>query len=84
MQIVGEGEVNEFKSSSGEVYVRHEYTLPAYNENGEEHEVIFSAHKPLREGAYLKMYVNKHKEVTSYDEVPLEDIPVKAKENIVK
>lgn len=56
-------------------YVRYEYELPAYNNNGEAATLPFTADKQLREDAYLKLYVKEGKGVTSYQEVSFNDIP---------
>ncbi|EGQ26075.1 MULTISPECIES: YxeA family protein [Sporosarcina] len=71
--------VEETKLDSGEIMKRYLYTGPAYKENGKEIEVEFTAAKELREGAYLKLYLTKGDDVTSYDEVELSDIPDKVK-----
>ncbi|MCM3110632.1 YxeA family protein [Lederbergia lenta] len=69
--------VEESKLDSGEIIKRYLYTGAAYKENGEEIKVEFTAAKQLREGAYLKLYLNKGNNVTSYDEVQQLDIPKK-------
>lgn len=73
-------EVEEHKLSDGEIMHRYLYTVPAYNEAGEKVAVEFSADRPLREGAYLMLYLKKDTtEVTSYDEVQVADLPEKVK-----
>ena len=74
-QIGEPSSVEEDKLDSGEIMKQYVYTGPAYEENGKEIDVEFTAMKQLREGAYLKLYLNKDKEVTSYDEVQQADIP---------
>lgn len=74
-------EVQEDKLSNGEMMRRYLYTVPAYNEAGEKVAVQFSAAKPLREGAYLMLYLKKGtSEVTSYDEVQAANVPEKVKQ----
>lgn len=73
--------IDEFKLSDGEIMRRYIYTVPAINEAGENVAVEFSASKPLREGAYLVLYLKKGTtEVTSYDEVQRTDLPKRVKE----
>ncbi|UGB30698.1 YxeA family protein [Metabacillus sp. B2-18] len=74
--------VKEEKLDSGEILKRYWYKLPAYRENGDMTEVEFSAAKELRKDAYLMMYIKDGNEVTSYDEVQLNEIPQKAKEKL--
>lgn len=45
------------------------------DEDGEELDIVLEAHKVMREGAYLKLYIDKHQSVTSYDEVTWEELP---------
>lgn len=70
--------VEETKMDSGEMMKRYWYKLPAYKENGDRIEVEFSGAKELRKDAYLMRYIKDGNEVTSYDEVHLNDIPQKA------
>lgn len=73
-------EIDEFKLSDGEIMRRYIYTVPAFNEAGEKVGVEFSAARPLREGAYLMLYMKKGTtEVTSYDEVQVGDLPEQVK-----
>lgn len=76
VQVIGKGEEETFTSSDGAVYKSYWYTLPAYNEQGEQIEVKFSATKELKLGAYLKLYVKEGNEVTSYDEVSHSELPI--------
>lgn len=67
---VGEpSSVEETKLDNGEIMKRYIYSGEAYNEAGDQLEVEFTAGKKLKEDAYLKLYVNKENEVTSFDEV---------------
>ncbi|MBM7700675.1 YxeA family protein [Kurthia huakuii] len=77
VQITEDGEVSESRGPGGQVYKDYNYKLPAYNEQGDERELVFRAQKNLRHDAYLKMYV-KEDGVSSYDEVKFDDIPAKA------
>lgn len=83
VQVIGEGKEESFTSNDGTIYKSYWYTLPAYNEQGEQTEVKFSASKMLKEGAFLKLYVKDGNEVTSYDEVSHSELPV-AVQNILQ
>ncbi|WP_433959562.1 YxeA family protein [Cytobacillus horneckiae] len=82
VQITDTASVEETKLDSGEMVKRYWYKLPAYKENGDRIEVEFSGAKELRKDAYLMLYIKNGKEVTSYDEVQLKEIPQKAKEKL--
>jgi len=81
LQITEDGEPHEYKLSDGSVMTSYSYTLEATNAKGNTITLEFNAQKNLRKGAYLKMYVKKGDQVSSYDEVRLEDIPLKAIKN---
>lgn len=83
-QIIGQGTENKNKANNGAIYVSYEYELPAYNQDGDEKELTFTAQKQLREEAYLKVYVKNGKGVTSYQEVEKSDIPQKASDKLAK
>ncbi|MEK4712394.1 YxeA family protein [Sporosarcina sp. FSL K6-1540] len=70
----------EDQSPSGELYVRYEYTLPAFDKKGNEKEFTFTGDHELRKDAYLELFIKKGKGVTSYQEVKKEEIPAKAKD----
>ncbi|MEV2911616.1 YxeA family protein [Paenibacillus larvae] len=77
-QIKGEGQL---------VGDRYEYTLPAYNEKGEEIQLTFYkfGEDRFKQDAYLRLYVkgkDGKKEVTSYEEVKKEELPNKVKEKL--
>jgi len=78
LQITEDGKPDEFKLDDGTVMTNYSYTLDATNAEGKTIPLEFTAQKNLRKGAYLKMYVKKDDQVSSYDEVKLEDIPQKA------
>lgn len=73
---------DEDQLDSGEIMTSYWYELPAYRENGNAVKVEFSAQKELRQGAYLKLYVKEGNEVTSYDEVSWEVVPVAVQEEL--
>ncbi|WP_413375917.1 YxeA family protein [Alkalihalobacillus sp. 1P02AB] len=79
VQITTADSVEETKLDSGEIMKHYLYKLPAYNEKGEMIEVEFFAAKELRIDAYLMLYLKKGDQVTSYDEVQLNEIPERVK-----
>lgn len=82
VQIVGDGKVEKFTDTNGAVYETYWYTLPAYDEKGEEMQVNFSAQKNLRHDAYLMLYLKNGTEVTSFDEVQFDELPKKVQEKL--
>ncbi|TQR21728.1 YxeA family protein [Psychrobacillus vulpis] len=82
LQITEDGVQHENKLDDGSVMISYSYKLEATNADGETIPLEFTAHKNLREDAYLKMYVKKDDQVSSYDEVKFEDIPKKAQEKL--
>ena len=73
---------DEYTIDSGQVITTYWYELPAYHEDGNALNVEFSAQKELKQGAYLKLYIKKGSEVTSYDEVSWDEIPKAASEEL--
>lgn len=84
VQISEPVEVEETKLDSGEIMQRYRYELASFNENGDMARLEFSSAKELRKDAYLMLYVKNGDEVTSYDEVTWNDIPIQAQEKLVK
>ncbi|WP_144510833.1 YxeA family protein [Bacillus sp. FJAT-22090] len=82
LQITEDGVPHEDKLDDGSVMTTYSYQLDATNADGKTIPLEFTAQKNLRKGAYLKMYVKKDDQVSSYDEVKLEDIPQKAQEQL--
>lgn len=80
VQITTDGEIETYTDNKGAVYKTYWYELSAYTAEGEEQPVKFSAQKDLRQGAYLMLYMKDGNEVTSYDEVQFEELPVKVQE----
>lgn len=75
VEVIEPTEVKEEKINNGEVKKIYWYEQKAFDPKGAEVNVEFSAQKELRKDAYLKLYLNKDKEVTSYSEVNWGDIP---------
>ncbi|HAM80958.1 YxeA family protein [Ornithinibacillus bavariensis] len=81
-QINGKGNKMEEKMSDGTIYINYEYELPAYNKDGEQKTLTFTANKQLRENAYLLLFVKDGKGVTSYQEVTAKELPEKVAEKL--
>lgn len=60
----------------------YSYNLPAYNKDGEEKRISFTADKNLRKGAYLKLYYKPVKGVTTFEEVSQDKLPSKAADKL--
>lgn len=82
VQVGDPTDIDEDKIDSGQIIKTYWYELPAYYEDGNVLNVEFFAQKELRQGAYLKLYIKKGSEVTSYDEVSWEEIPEAAQEEL--
>ena len=82
VQVNDEWNEEETKLPDGEVIVRYEYNLRAYDAKGNEATEPFTSSHPLREGAYLKLFIKDGKGVTSYREVAESDVPKKALEKM--
>lgn len=82
LQITEDGVPHENKLDDGSVMTSYSYKLDATNEAGKTISLEFTAQKELRQDAYLKMYVKEGDQVSSYDEVKLEEIPKKAQKRL--
>jgi len=82
LQITEDGVPHENKLDDGSVMTSYFYKLDATNEDGKTISLEFTAQKELRQDAYLKMYVKEGDQVSSYDEVKLEEIPKKAQKRL--
>ena len=82
LQITEDGVPHEDKLDDGSVMTTYSYQIDATNADGKTIPLEFTAQKNLRKSAYLKMYVKKDDQVSSYDEVKLEEIPQKAQKQL--
>ena len=80
IEVIEPSEVIEDVLPSGEVMKRFAYEQVAYDEKGKEVDIYLTANKELRKGAYLKVYLNKKGNVTSYDEVEQKELPENVQE----
>ncbi|WP_313804501.1 YxeA family protein [Cytobacillus sp.] len=83
-QIIGQGKMLEDKDDRGGKYISYEYKLPAYDKDGRQKTLTFTAHKQLQEHAYLSLFVKDNKGVTSYQEVKKSELPKKVSERLSK
>jgi uncharacterized protein (TIGR01655 family) len=84
VQITTEGQRVNLESNQGKPIIEYKYDLPGYDKDAKEKELEFLAIKdrPLKKNAYLKITWNKHKGVTSYEEVQKNEIPKQALEQL--
>ncbi|WP_082361094.1 YxeA family protein [Bacillus sp. FJAT-28004] len=78
---VQEGKQVEGKTADGQKFISYEYTSKAYDKDGTEKKLDYTANKSLRKDAYLRVYV-KDSGVSSYQEVKQDEIPSKALEKL--
>ena len=57
----------------------HEYTLTAYDTEGQAKDITFRTERVLRERAYLKLTVAPLRGVINWEEVSLDDMPQAAR-----
>ncbi|HZW67529.1 MAG TPA: YxeA family protein [Pseudogracilibacillus sp.] len=81
--VVGEpSKIVEDRLETGEIMERYAYETVSYDENGEELLVEYDAHKELRKEAFLKLYLDRNDQVTSYDEVTWDELPAAVQEQL--
>lgn len=56
---------------------RYEYNLAGYDEDGEKKDLLFTAGKELKQGAFLQVYY-KEDEVITFEEVDEDEVPEQA------
>src|SRR5699024_5948886 len=71
VQVDDAGEKQEIEE---EDLTRYEYHLAGYGEDGEKKDLLFTAGKELKEGAFLQAYY-KEDEVITCEEVDEDDVP---------
>lgn len=88
VHITENGKEEIIGEDSSDPFSRYYYTLTAYDEEGNEAKVSFSAHKNLRLDSFLLLYVKDGedgsgiRQIGRYDEVTKEAIPAKAREKL--
>lgn len=68
-------------ADDGKKYFYYEYTLEAFDQDGNSKTLTFNANKELRKDAYLRLYV-KPSGVSSYQEVQESELPKQAKQRL--
>ncbi|MGG0240859.1 YxeA family protein [Bacillus rhizoplanae] len=87
VQITENGKEESVRSDDGEKHTWYWYTMKAYDDKGKEVTVKFSANKNLKLHAFLRVYVegeydDQTKSIQTYEEVTMNELPVKAKEKL--
>ncbi len=70
------------KADGGQPFKSFEYKLPAFDKEGKEKELEFTAVKNLRKEAFLRLYHSDKKGVTAWEEVKKDELPAKVKEKL--
>lgn len=60
---------------SGNGGMDYSYTLPSYDEGGDEADVTFGVSRELREGAFLRLTVQPGRGVLNWSEVQYDELP---------
>lgn len=82
VQITADGIEKNVTADNGKKIKLFEYELPAFDKDGKEKMMEFTAPKNLRKEAFLRIYHNDKKGVTSWEEVKKDDIPAKAQKKL--
>ncbi|GAB2027082.1 YxeA family protein [Lactovum odontotermitis] len=77
-QITSAGQMSKEKFDNGETFYRYKYDQAAYQKDGSEKVLNFTADHSLRKDAYLKITYNKSKGVTDWREVQKSEISAAA------
>lgn len=59
----------------------YSYTLPAYNDEGEEKDITFNTSRELKEGAFIRLEVVPIRGVVSWAEVQYDEMPSDVQNN---
>lgn len=74
--------VTSMPTDSGDDLWQYEYRLPSYTAEGSGRVIEFSAPKVLRRDAYLRIYARDDGSTTAWEEVGIDEIPDKAREQL--
>ncbi|GAB2025006.1 YxeA family protein [Lactovum odontotermitis] len=77
-RVVDDGKKSEEKFDNGETFYLYNYGQKAYQKDGSEKVLNFTADHSLRKDAYLKITYNKSKGVTDWREVQKSEISAAA------
>lgn len=76
---IDNAKIEQVKPSGGVIDphggLQYEYTLPAYNSQGQEKNVSFGTSRELREGAYIRLAVAPVRSVLEWSEVQYDELP---------
>ncbi|WP_179194813.1 YxeA family protein [Bacillus sp. EAC] len=88
VHITEHGQKKTIKDEKGDSFNRYYYQIKAYDENGKQEIVTFSAAKNLKLDSFLRVYVAKGKykdgtkPISTYEEVKELEVPKKARVKI--
>ncbi|WP_426950750.1 YxeA family protein [Bacillus mycoides] len=82
VQITTDGIEKNEKAGDGQPHKSFEYKLPAFDKEGKEKELEFTAVKNLRKEAFLRVFHSDKKGVTAWEEVKKDELPAKVKEKL--
>ncbi|PEI39582.1 YxeA family protein [Bacillus pseudomycoides] len=82
VQITVDGTEKNEKADNGQSHKSFEYKLPAFDKDGKEKEMEFTAVKNLRKEAFLRVFYSDKKGVAAWEEVKKDELPVKVKEKL--
>ncbi|OQR54320.1 YxeA family protein [Bacillus sp. CDB3] len=82
VQIKADGIEKNEKADGGQPIKSFEYKLPAFDKDGKEKELEFTAQKNLRKDAFLRVYHSDKKGVSAWEEVKKDELPAKVKEKL--
>ncbi|PGS06155.1 YxeA family protein [Bacillus pseudomycoides] len=82
VQITVDGTEKNEKADNGQPHKSFEYKLPAFDKDGKEKEMEFTAVKNLRKEAFLRVFYSNKKGVAAWEEVKKDELPAKVKEKL--
>ncbi|PGB88012.1 hypothetical protein COM13_17685 [Bacillus pseudomycoides] len=82
VQITVDGTEKNEKADNGQSHKSFEYKLPAFDKDGKEKEMEFTAVKNLRKEAFLRVFYSDKKGVAAWEEVKKDELPEKVKEKL--
>ncbi|EEM03445.1 YxeA family protein [Bacillus pseudomycoides] len=82
VQITVDGTEKSEKADNGQPHKSFEYKLPAFDKDGKEKEMEFTAVKNLRKEAFLRVFYSDKKGVAAWEEVKKDELPAKVKEKL--
>lgn len=82
VQITVDGTEKNEKADNGQSHKSFEYKLPAFDKDGKEKEMEFTAVKNLRKEAFLRVFYSDKKGVAAWEEVKKDELPAKVKEKL--